>query len=239
MKIKVIITLTLIGLGVMLWWTMATSKSELIAEEKNSTIETNSQPIAITEKPIKRQASMVSEEPSIVEPDASEYEMTSNESQQPFNGISRPSEEAKKILEEAGVLPEDLKGESYVEFDLASLRQLEVGDTFNLEIPQTLEMFSAEVTKVNTFDNGDKSVFGRLVGSDGAMHTTVLTVGEDALYGQFTTASGNYVFESKGKHGWLAAKRDLYKSHVEFEAVQMDSSNNDSIEVIAPEGTKE
>ncbi|TQV75271.1 hypothetical protein FLL45_10065 [Aliikangiella marina] len=145
-----------------------------------------------------------------------------------FNGISRPSTVAKEILDKAGVLPKDLQGEAYVEFDLEALRQLEVGDTFNLEIPQTSEMFSAEVTKTNIFDNGDKSVFGRLVGSDGNLHTTVLTVGADALYGQFTTTSGNYVFESLGQHGWLAAKRDLYRNHVEFEAVEMGASANGS-----------
>lgn len=152
-----------------------------------------------------------------------------------FNGISRPSSEAKAVLEEAGVLPKDLKGEAYVEFDLEGLRRLEVGDTFNLEIPQTSEMFSAEVTKTSIFDNGDKSVFGRLVGSDGELHTTVLTVGDGALYGQFTTASGNYVFESLGQHGWLAAKRDLYRNHVEFEAVEMSAPSGGADDQFAPQ----
>jgi hypothetical protein len=151
-----------------------------------------------------------------------------------YSGITRISDEAKAILEEAGVLPEDLSEEAYVEFDLDTLRGLEVGDTFNLEIPQTSEMFSTEVTKVEEFNNGDKSVFGRLIGSDGAFHTSVLTVGVDAVYGQFTTVSGNYVFESKGKHGWLAAKRDLYKKHVEFEAINPEPSTEASSSIIAP-----
>ena len=239
MKSKMVITLSLIGVIAILWWIWGNPTDKAIEQQGISQVEKLVQPIESAKKIVGNKTSTITKEPSRVTENSGELEVTSNENQQLFNGISRPSDEAKEILEEAGVLPEDLKGESYVEFDLDSLRSLEVGDTFNLEIPQTLEMFSAEVTKVNTFDNGDKSVFVRLVGSDGAMHTTVLTVGEDALYGQFTTASGNYVFESKGKHGWLAAKRDLYKSHVEFEAVQMDTSNDDSIEVIAPEGTKE
>ncbi|MGX5201730.1 hypothetical protein [Aliikangiella sp. IMCC44632] len=153
-------------------------------------------------------------------------------SQAAFSGISRTSTEAKAYLEAAGVLPQDLNGEAYVEFDLQALRALEIGDTFNLDIPQTLETFSAEVTNTTIFDNGDKSVFGRLVGSDGVLHTTVLTVGADALYGQLTAPSGNYVFETKEQYGWIAAKRDLYQSHIESEAVPVPA---DELIVIEPE----
>jgi hypothetical protein len=240
MKNRIILALAIAISSFLLWWFSGTSN----LEKKSAT---SSDEIVMVQdeqnKPkISEPATTVGLEQKkeeIVAAESVALETVVEDDQQPFNGISRPSDEAKEILQEAGVLPQDINGEAYVEFDLDSLRALDVGDTFNLESPQTSEMFSAEVTKVDIFDNGDKSVFGRLVGSDGAMHTTVLTVGTDALYGQFTTASGNYVFESKGKHGWLAAKRDLYKSHVEFEAVQMDSSSEDSVEVIAPGGTKE
>ena len=84
-------------------------------------------------------------------------------------------------------------------------------------IPQTSETFIAEVTFVDTASNGDKSIFGNVTGADGRFHTTVLTVGKNAIYGQFTAPSGNYVFESKNQYGWIAAKRDLYRKHVEFE----------------------
>ncbi len=151
---------------------------------------------------------------------ATEIETIEDESAPQFSGIAKQSADARAILEEAGVLPTDLAEEAYLEFDLETLRSLEVGDTFDLEIPQTLETFSTEVTQTLDFANGDRSVFGRLVGSDGEFHNSVMTVGEDALYGQMTTPSGNYVFETKGKHGWLAAKRDLYKNHVEFEPVR-------------------
>ena len=96
-------------------------------------------------------------------------------------------------------------------------------------------MYAAEVTKIEKFNKGDKSVFGRLVGSDGVLHTTVLTVGEDAVYGQFTTVAANYVFESKGKYGWIAAKRDLYRNHVEIEAVQVGSLTEGPDDVFAPQ----
>ena len=204
----------------------------------------NEEPIKISEKYDKVELSVDEGQVELIEPvitentndvllqqDESIDELNVSE-EVAFSGISRISNEAKSILQEAGVLPKDLSQEAYVEFDLDSLRKLEAGDTYNLEIPQTSEMFSAEVTKIEEFSNGDKSVFGRLIGSDGVFHTNVLTVGQDAVYGQFTTASGNYVFESKGKYGWLAAKRDLYKKHVEFEAVHSEASLEGSGSVI-------
>lgn len=134
-----------------------------------------------------------------------------------FYAINKLSEKAKSVLSEAGVLPSDLNNEAYVEFDLPSLRALEAGDNFELMIPQSAETFIAEVTFVDVADNGDKSIFGNVTGADGRFHTTVLTVGKDAVYGQLTAPSGNYVYESKDQYGWIASKRDLYRKHVEFE----------------------
>jgi hypothetical protein len=135
----------------------------------------------------------------------------------PFYAVNRLSDEAKSVLTEAGVLTGDLNNEAYIEFDLPALRKLENGDNFELMIPQTSETFIAEVTFVDTASNGDKSIFGNVTGADGRFHTTVITVGKNAIYGQFTAPSGNYVFESKDQYGWIAAKRDLYRKHVEFE----------------------
>ncbi|MCF2907227.1 hypothetical protein L1285_02560 [Pseudoalteromonas sp. DL2-H2.2] len=129
--------------------------------------------------------------------------------------IAAISDDARAVLIEAGVLARDISEEAYVEFNLAAMQQLEVGDTFDLTIPQTTEMHRAEVTQVDVFPNGDKSVFATVTGSNNRFHNSVMTVGSDAIYGQFTVPSGNYVFESHGKHGWIAAKRDLYKNHVE------------------------
>jgi len=134
-----------------------------------------------------------------------------------FYAINKLSEKAKSVLSEAGVLPSDLNNEAYVEFDLPSLRALEAGDNFELMIPQSAETFIAEVTFIDVAGNGDKSIFGNVTGADGRFHTTVLTVGKDAVYGQLTAPSGNYVFETKDQYGWIAAKRDLYRKHVEFE----------------------
>ena len=129
-----------------------------------------------------------------------------------FDAVNRLSDRAKAVLTNAKVLPTDLNNEAYIEFDLATLQALKTGENFDLAIPQTTETYTAEVTNVIESANGDKSIFGKVLGVDGRMHNTVLTVGKDAIYGQFTAPSGNYVFESKGQYGWIAAKRDLYKS---------------------------
>lgn len=153
-----------------------------------------------------------------------------------FKGISRLSDKSKNILELAGVLPADVIGKDvvYLEFDLDSLRKLEVGDTFDLEIPQTQEIFTAEVSLVEDFDNGDKSLISNVIGQGGELHTSIITVGSDAMYGQFTTISGNWVFESKNEYGWIAAKRDLYKNHVEFEPGVTGSENTSEDYTISP-----
>lgn len=140
-----------------------------------------------------------------------------------FYAVNKVSNKAKAVLSAAKVLPQDLSNEAYIEFDLPTLRELEGGDNFELLIPQTQESFVAEVTGISLAENGDKSVFGKVTGADGRFHTTVLTVGKDAVYGQLTAPSGNYVFESKDQFGWIAAKRDLYRSHKEEELHPHDS----------------
>ncbi|QZO15352.1 hypothetical protein [Pseudoalteromonas piscicida] len=140
-----------------------------------------------------------------------------------FYAVNKVSNKAKAVLSAAKVLPQDLNNEAYIEFDLPTLRKLEGGDNFELLIPQTQESFVAEVTGISLAENGDKSVFGKVTGADGRFHTTVLTVGKDAVYGQLTAPSGNYVFESKNQFGWIAAKRDLYRSHKEEELHPHDS----------------
>lgn len=153
-----------------------------------------------------------------------------------FKGIARLSEKSKGMLEAAGVLPADVEGKEvvYLEFDLDSLRKLEVGDTFDLEIPQTQEIFTAEITQVDHFDNGDRSLISNVIGQGGDFHTSIITVGKDAMYGQFTTISGNWVFESKNEYGWIAAKRDLYKNHVEFEPSKTRSEETGEDYTISP-----
>lgn len=201
----------------------AESSVPILNEDRNSKLQPQ---MAILNIPIKSKED--------VESDISEPAIPVVSSDSQFSGIAKQSAQAKAILEKAGILPTDLAEEAYLEFDLESLRALEVGDTFDIEIPQTLETFSTEVTQTKRFANGDRSVFGRLIGSDGEFHNSVMTVGEDALYGQITTPSGNYVFETKGKHGWLAAKRDLYKSHVEFEPVRELQDGQEGIVLAEP-----
>lgn len=164
----------------------------------------------------------------IQSPEQSATAMQPIEKVSDFYAVNKVSNKAKAVLSAAKVLPQDLNNEAYIEFDLPTLRKLEGGDNFELLIPQTQESFVAEVTGISLAENGDKSVFGKVTGADGRFHTTVLTVGKDAVYGQLTAPSGNYVFESKDQFGWIAAKRDLYRSHKEEELHPHDS--HDEIE---------
>ncbi|ATD04862.1 hypothetical protein PTE01_12250 [Pseudoalteromonas tetraodonis GFC] len=172
----------------------------------------------------------MSKDPIAAKPANIESNVPSNS----FDAINKPSAKAKEILKAAKVLPTDLQNEAYIEFDLAALKTLKTGDNFDLAIPQTAETYSAEITNVTRASNGDKSIVGQVIGANGAMHTTILTVGNDAVYGQFTAPSGNYVFESKGQYGWIAAKRDLYKTHIEHQVGEPAPKNADDIDPFAP-----
>ncbi|WP_413403471.1 hypothetical protein [Pseudoalteromonas sp. KJ71-7] len=176
----------------------------------------------------------MSKDPITVKP--SEEKLADTEDS--FDAINKPSTKAKEILKAAKVLPTDLQNEAYIEFDLTALKALKAGDNFDLAIPQTAETYSAEITNVTSASNGDKSIVGQVIGANGAMHTTILTVGKDAVYGQFTAPSGNYVFESKGQYGWIAAKRDLYKSHIEHQVGEPSPKNTDGGDPFAPSDEK-
>ena len=74
----------------------------------------------------------------------------------------------------------------------------------------------------------------RLVGSDRVLHTTVFNGWAEALHGQFTMASVNYVFESLDQHGWLVEKRKLYPDPVEFKAAKIGALRDRTDAQFAP-----
>lgn len=197
-------------------------------------------------KAVTEQTAKATEQPQavVIKSDKPKVSTLSMQSDDDFYAVNKLSDKAEGVLKAAGVLPSDLNNEAYIEFDLPSLRELEAGDNFELMIPQTSETFIAEVTFIDLASNGDKSVFGTVTGADGRFHTTVLTVGENAVYGQFTAPSGNYVFESKDQYGWIAAKRDLYKKHIEFEHSEHEHhsdaqhSEHKSTDIFAPKLNK-
>lgn len=195
-------------------------------------------PIAIDFVPIDLQKTRTTKAPAPIDMSKDPIKTTPKIEQttpfESFDAVNRLSDRAKAVLTNAKVLPTDLNNEAYIEFDLATLQALKTGENFDLAIPQTTETYTAEVTNVIESANGDKSIFGKVLGVDGRMHNTVLTVGKDAIYGQFTAPSGNYVFESKGQYGWIAAKRDLYKSHIEHDVSAPQPKTDNTGDMFAP-----
>ncbi len=244
MKIKILSLMTIFALAVGWYKLQGEEKVENSQTNLDTRVNTLQKPeqliIKKTEKKMNAEAqTAVALTKPVIELSEIAQEDIEIKDEREFSGISRLSEKSESVLKTAGLLPNDLDNAAFVEFDLDALRVLEVGDTFELDIPQTTENFSAEVTQVDTFDNGDKSIIGSVTGLNGQFHTTVITVGKGALYGQFTTLSGNWVFESKDQYGWIAAKRDLYKNHVEFEPVRTGSISKGADDIFAPKLEKE
>ncbi|WP_338367498.1 hypothetical protein [uncultured Pseudoalteromonas sp.] len=210
----------------------------------NKDIEPKTAPIAVDIVPVDSkfaankkapQPINMSKDPVNVKPQTIDLPEQSGE----FEAINKVSAKAKEVLSNAKVLPSDLNNEAYIEFDLNALYALKTGESFDISIPQTAETYSAEITSLSEASNGDKSIFGQVIGANGQLHTTVMTVGKDAVYGQFTAPSGNYVFESKGKYGWIAAKRDLYKSHIEHHVDAPSPKTDNTLDIFAPKNTEQ
>ncbi|RLV58845.1 hypothetical protein D5018_15185 [Parashewanella curva] len=122
------------------------------------------------------------------------------------------SEEAERVLKAQGKLPADLTKEQYIELDLAELKALEVGDYVDLYIPQMGGSYTGEVDFIQLHSNGDKTIEANIPGA-GRLYSAVITLGEEAVYGNLATQNDTYIVEGNGKYAWIASKTDLESKH--------------------------
>ena len=154
---------------------------------------------------------------------------TATQSEVDFNGqIWRNSEEAKAVLEESGMLPGDLKGEYYLELDVSSLAGLNFGDTFQMHIPHMHASLTAEVDRLTTHPNGDKTIEANFHGMD-RRNSAVITLGPEVVYARFSTPEGAFTLEALGNYAWIASRGDMVASHF---------PHNDSVSTSASEAAE-
>ncbi|BBM03010.1 hypothetical protein [Microbulbifer sp. GL-2] len=126
------------------------------------------------------------------------------------------SDTARQVLHESGRLPLDLNGETYLEIDVESLKDLSIGDYVDIEMPGVKGSYDAQVDKVQEHASGNKSVQMNLPGY-GSVYFVNFTIGKNSVYGNLTLPSGSYSLEAQGNYAWVASKRDLTRSHLEEE----------------------
>lgn len=122
------------------------------------------------------------------------------------------SEQAELVLNESNRLPVDLAGEVYLDFNPAILRNAQVGDSIDIHIPQLGENHIAEVKKVTSHENGDRTVKAKIIGSN-ALARAIFTVGETSSYARISLPTDTFVMQSEGNHAWIASVTEMIKSH--------------------------
>ena len=141
------------------------------------------------------------------------------------------SEDGKKVLEAEGYIPADVTDEAYIELDREELMTVEVGEYLDLYIPQFGGSYTGEVDHVITHPNGDRTVEAHIPGA-GSLYAAVITLGENATYGNLATPRDVFVLEGNDKYAWIAPKSSMMQNHIEREPDSERPLSDDNAEEV-------
>lgn len=141
------------------------------------------------------------------------------------------SEDGKKVLEAEGYIPADVTDEAYIELDREELMTVEVGEYLDLYIPQFGGSYTGEVDHVVTHPNGDRTVEAHIPGA-GSLYAAVITLGENATYGNLATPHDVFVLEGNDKYAWIAPKSSMMQNHIEREPDSERPLSDDNAEEV-------
>ncbi|MCZ8528755.1 hypothetical protein [Alteromonas sp. PRIM-21] len=141
------------------------------------------------------------------------------------------SKEGKKVLEAEGHIPADVTDEAYIELDREELMTVEVGEYLDLYIPQFDGSYTGEVDHVVTHPNGDRTVEAHIPGA-GSLYAAVITLGENATYGNLATPRDVFVLEGNDKYAWIAPKSSMMQNHIEREPDSERPLSDDNAEEV-------
>ncbi len=141
------------------------------------------------------------------------------------------SEDGKEVLEAEGYIPADVTDEAYIELDREELMTVEVGEYLDLYIPQFGGSYTGEVDHVVTHPNGDRTVEAHIPGA-GSLYAAVITLGENATYGNLATPRDVFVLEGNDKYAWIAPKSSMMQNHIEREPDSERPLSDDNAEEV-------
>jgi len=145
--------------------------------------------------------------------------------------VWKTSEEGKRVLEAEGHIPADVVDEAYIELDREELMTVEVGEYLDLYIPQFGGSYTGEVDHVQNHPNGDRTVEAHIPGA-GSLYAAVITIGENATYGNLATPRDVFVLEGNDKYAWIAPKSSMMQSHIEREPDSTSPLSDDNAEEV-------
>ena len=150
--------------------------------------------------------------------------------------IWQESEKAKEVLQARGGIPADVTQEAYIQIDRQELMTVEIGEYLDLYIPQLGGSYTGEVDFIQQHPNGDRTVEAHIPGA-GTLYSAVITLGEEAIYGNLATQEDVFILEGNGEYAWLAPKSAMITNHREntmpATAPVIDQKQNNDDEVFA------
>ncbi|AFT75861.1 lipocalin/fatty-acid binding family protein [Alteromonas macleodii] len=156
---------------------------------------------------------------------------TTNDKSEKDTIVWTTSEDGKKVLEAEGYIPADVTDEAYIELDREELMTVEVGEYLDLYIPQFGGSYTGEVDHVVTHPNGDRTVEAHIPGA-GSLYAAVITLGENATYGNLATPRDVFVLEGNDKYAWIAPKSSMMQNHIEREPDSKRPLSDDNAEEV-------
>lgn len=156
---------------------------------------------------------------------------TNNDKSEKDTIVWTTSEDGKKVLEAEGYIPADVTDEAYIELDREELMTVEVGEYLDLYIPQFGGSYTGEVDHVVTHPNGDRTVEAHIPGA-GSLYAAVITLGENATYGNLATPRDVFVLEGNDKYAWIAPKSSMMQNHIEREPDSERPLSDDNAEEV-------
>ncbi|WP_150304657.1 hypothetical protein [Pseudomonas saliphila] len=109
-------------------------------------------------------------------------------------------------------------GREFIEFKRMKLETLVAGDTLELPISQSGQIYQAEITQALANSDGSVTWHGKLVDELGAVtdesgsaYDVTFTSGQRMASGGMFTPEGHFVIEAVGEQGWIANASTLFK----------------------------
>ena len=109
-------------------------------------------------------------------------------------------------------------GREFIEFKRIKLESLVAGDTLELPINQSGQIYKAEITQAVANSDGSVTWHGKLVDELGAVtdesgsaYDVTFTSGQRMASGGMFTPEGHFVIEAVGEQGWIANASTLFK----------------------------
>lgn len=109
-------------------------------------------------------------------------------------------------------------GREFIEFKRMKLETLVAGDTLELPISQSGQIYQAEITQALANSDGTVTWHGKLVDElgpvtdeSGSAYDVTFTSGQRMASGGMFTPEGHFVIEAVGEQGWIANASTLFK----------------------------